>query len=104
MKKLVLDTNVLIKHWRKSRGETLADKTTEDAAAWGRVLGDVQRTKAILTPVYIEFVCGVTNGHEMDLARAYLDHFEIIDEGHITAADWVAARRMAERIPADSKR
>jgi predicted nucleic acid-binding protein len=104
MKKLVQDTSVLIKHWRNSRAGTLSGTTVADVGIWARSLIETQGTNAILTPIYIEFVCGVTNRHEMNLAHAYLDQFEIIDQGDITRADWILARRMAERIPAESSR
>ncbi len=99
MREIILDTNILILHWHQSRGGPLASRTADDAEGWAHKLIQVHQTDAIVTPVYIEFVCGVTNRHEMELSRAYLKPFRVIDEGVITAADWVVARQFAERIP-----
>lgn len=54
-----------------------------------------------MTPVAIEFICGVVDRHEMDLSRAYLGVFEVVDGGVIKESDWAEARRLAERIPTD---
>jgi predicted nucleic acid-binding protein len=99
---VVLDTNVLIRHWRRSRNGSLDDQSASDAEQWTRRLVEIQGTDAIVSPVAIEFVCGVNTHHEMTLARAYLGIFTIIDKGIVKEEDWSEARRMAERIPLDS--
>jgi predicted nucleic acid-binding protein len=64
----------------------------------------INQTNFILTPVYLEFVGGVTDRHEMELAKAFLDVFRILDEGDIRPEDWLGARRLAERIPTNARR
>jgi hypothetical protein len=51
----------------------------------------------------VEFLCGVTDRNEMDLALAFLDAFENIDGGRILPEDWRAAGNRARRIPASRK-
>jgi predicted nucleic acid-binding protein len=101
MRELILDTNVLIGHWhrRKSRGGPLSGKSTADAEQWADELIEIEGTNAIVTPVYLEFVGGPVNGHEMKLTKTYLGRFAIIDGGRVTEEDWAEARRLAERIP-----
>lgn len=52
-----------------------------------------------MTPVLLEFLCGVNDKMEMKLARAFLKAFDPIDQGKILDADWREARRFAERVP-----
>jgi hypothetical protein len=96
---IILATNILILNWRQCRGGSLADRTAADAEEWARRLIKLQKTNAILTPIYLEFVGGVIHQHEMELSKAYLGQFRILDEGEITPADWALARQLAERIP-----
>jgi predicted nucleic acid-binding protein len=100
---LILDTNILINHWHRSRVGPLASKTVADAESGASKLIGIYQTAVIVTPVYLEFVGGVHNAHELRLARAYLNSFRLLDAGKITAEDWNEARRLAERIPRDSK-
>jgi hypothetical protein len=59
MSRRVLDTNILINFWaKKAGGRRSADITPRDAVAWARELIKLQRTDAIITPIYIEYVCG----------------------------------------------
>ena len=102
-RRLILDTNVLIRHWNRSRPKQLDQATTEDAVAWAQKLIQVTRTKATVTPVAVEFVCGVLGRHEMELARAFLSQFVLADDGHITEEDWAHARRLAERVPHETR-
>jgi len=101
MKQFILDTNVLCRHWRRARKGTLKGKTTADAESWARDLIGLLEADAIVTPVAIEFVCGVVDRHEMELSRAFLDVFDLVDGGVITGPDWERARQYAERIPRD---
>jgi predicted nucleic acid-binding protein len=100
---LILDANILINNWHRARGRTLADKTVADAESWASKLIEIYQTAVIVTPVYIEFIGGVHNSHELRLARAYLNSFRLLDGGNITVEDWREARRLAERIPRDSR-
>ena len=100
----VLDTSVLIAQWRKCGGNSPGDKTSMHAQQWARQLIQMHDTTAIVTPVHIEFLAGVTNRHESELARSYLAEFTIIDEGRITETDWKEALRLAQRIPPSGKR
>lgn len=95
----VFDTNLLLAHWNARRPRRLSDNTPDDAATWARDLIRLRGTDSILTPVYLEFVGGAMNGHEMRLSKAFLDQFAVLDGGVITTEDWKAARRLAERIP-----
>lgn len=104
MKQFILDTNVLCRHWRRSRKGTLKGKTTADAESWARNLIRLLETDAIVTPVAIEFVCGVVDRHEMELSRAYLSVFDLVDRGEIKGPDWMLARQLAERIPREAAR
>jgi predicted nucleic acid-binding protein len=100
--KRVLDTNVLINHWIRSLGgRRLSDVRRAQAVAWANRLRELQGSAVILTPIYVEYICGQRNRHELDLARAYLGRFEIADRGNILRQDWDYARRLAERVPRD---
>jgi len=97
----VLDTNRLIAHWWRSRKGPLSQYSREDVAEWARALIGLDGTSAILTPVVIEFLCGARDGHELDLCRAFLDQFEVVDRGNVTSEDWHLAERLAARVPRD---
>jgi predicted nucleic acid-binding protein len=103
MAKLLFDTSALIAHWHRCSRRKLASKTTQDACDWADRLAELHQTRTIVTPVAVEFLAGTRSGHELDLARAYLSRFEVIDGGRITLADWDLARRVAERVPHDGK-
>jgi hypothetical protein len=64
----------------------------------------IHATNSLLTPIYIEYVCGQGSAHEVELARAFLSGFKIADKGQILKADWEHARRIAERVPRDGLR
>lgn len=104
MPRRILDTSVLIRHWHSCGGGAPSDKTVAEASKWGKDLFEIQRSRAILTPVYIEFVAGTTSQHEQKLARSFLEQFDIVDKGDILKQDWSEARRLAERIPSSRKR
>jgi predicted nucleic acid-binding protein len=103
MKRRVLDTSILIGHWRLPRGKTLAGRSARDVAAWAQEVIALYRTDAILTPVQIEMLAGVMSAQELPLAQAYLGEFRCLDEGRISPADWEEARRLAQRVPRDGK-
>jgi predicted nucleic acid-binding protein len=86
----ILDANRLIRHWQRHRPQSVAD-----ARRSARELIKLHGTNAIVTPVAIEFECGTRDQRELELARAYLNEFEIIDGGRILPEDFVQARRLA---------
>lgn len=98
MPKRILDTNVLITHFR--RLGPLKEKSPAEAADWGRKLIDDKGTKAIVLPVVVEILAGVRDSHELALTEAYLGTFLVIDEKKGTPPDcWEEAKRIAKRIP-----
>ena len=101
MRRQLLDSNLLIRHWRLSRRGDLATKTRADAARWAAQLIETRHSRLIATPVVVEFLAGVQSSHELDLARAYLEQFSVIDKGEIPRRDWDEARRLAQRVPPD---
>jgi hypothetical protein len=103
MKKRILDTSILIAHWRKRRGSSLAGKKTSEAGAWAKELVDLYESNAIVTPVYLEMVAGVTGQQELKLTCAYLGQFECVDHGHMLPKDWENAIRLAQRVPKNKK-
>ncbi len=103
MRRKILDTNKLISHWRHSRTLSCDQYTPADARKWARKLIDIYQTNSIVTPVYLEMVGGVQDRSEMHLTKAFLDEFEIIDQGRITPEDWSKAREIAERIRTPSR-
>ncbi len=78
MPKFSLDTNVLISHFNQLR--PLDGKWENEAEQWARSLTSNRETNAILSPVEVEFLCGVVNRHEMRLREAYLRAFEVVDD------------------------
>jgi predicted nucleic acid-binding protein len=104
MKNTVLDTSILINHWRRKRQRPLERYRAADVRKWAKELIAFQDTDAIVTPVYLEMVAGVTNRHELDLTRAYLAEFQCIDERRILEEDWDDAIRRAQRVPASGRR
>ncbi len=103
MEKRLLDTSVLIRHWHRSRTKPLSDHTVTETVAWAKQLIAFQQTNAIATPVYVEFLAGVTSEHEFRLAKAYLGQFQCVDGGHIPSEDWKEANRLAQRVPPHGK-
>jgi predicted nucleic acid-binding protein len=103
MPRELLDTSVLISHWRRCSESRLSDKTPEDASQWAETVIDLRRTRWIASPVLIEFVAGVRSSHELELAHAYLGRFEVIDRGNVSKTCWEEARKIAERVPRDGK-
>lgn len=102
MPRKILDTNVLINFWGlRSNAKATGKCTVAQARAWGDALIKLEDTNAILTPIYIEFVAGTRSVQEIQLARAYLGRFKIVDEGRVLAQDWIEAQRIAERVPYD---
>jgi predicted nucleic acid-binding protein len=102
VKRIILDTSVLIRHWRISveRSRREMDRIHEpEVIEWARELIRLWDTNSIVSPVYLEFVAGCRSQHELRLFDAYLSLFEVVDEGNIPEADWQLANRLARRIP-----
>ena len=98
MPKRALDTNKLIRHWKRYR--PAGEKTEAGAEAWAKKLILIERTDAIVTPVELEMLGGDLNERDRRLTRAFLKPFHVIDRGRILVEDWYEARRLVERIPA----
>jgi len=99
----ILDTNKLISQWKRRRKRPLGDYETSDVEVWAAELIELYETNCILTPVYLEFIGGVIDRREMELSRAFLGAFSILDEGDIRPEDWTKACQLAERIPQDTR-
>lgn len=94
-----MDTNVLIRHWRRSAHGPLELLTVEQARKWANELIAIEECDAIVTPVALEMICGARTNHEVRLSQAFLDVFRLIDGGKVTEGDWEEAHRLARRIP-----
>jgi len=104
MRRRILDTSVLIGHWRQQRTKCAWHEITpEITASWARQLITLLDTRAIVSPVLIEFLAGTQSTQELHLARAYLDEFEVIDQQVTPPSDWMEAQRLAQRIKSDGK-
>lgn len=102
MTKRLLDTSVLIAHWRR-RSTKRSEQTASHAAAFAADLIEKVGSSAIATPVFIEFIAGFRSNQELKLAEAYLAEFEVIDRQDIPPSDWRDAIRLAKRVPKDRK-
>lgn len=100
MARRILDTSILIRHWQRHAPSI---RNADDAATLADVLAAMYDTRAILTPVSIEFIAGVRTAIELEHVRAYLGRLEIVDGGRILKEDWQTARKLAERVPRDGK-
>jgi predicted nucleic acid-binding protein len=99
----ILDTSVLISYWHKRRSAKQAEPTPDDVRRWGRELIRLRRTDAIVTPVRLEFFAGAHSRDELDLFKAFLEPFQVVDDGQVTPEDWDRAFKYAERVPKDGK-
>src|SRR5208282_6526749 len=100
----VLDTSILISHWRRCRSaRPLAQINETEAESWALRLIEIERSEAIVTPVLIEFLCGIRDKREMILARAFLKPFKAIDDRRTLKRDWQEALRLAERVSANRR-
>jgi predicted nucleic acid-binding protein len=102
MGKRCLDTNILINHFLRLR--PLGNKTVRDAEAWAHALISERSANVILSPMVIEFLCGILDQNEVDLREAYLKPFLVMDRQRITVGDWREARRIAKYAGAQAKR
>lgn len=104
MRRRILDTSVLIRHWSRRGGNSPADKTVQQARAWAAEVTTTFRSRAIVSPTYLEFVCGTTGADQLVLAEEYLAAFEVVDQWEIRPEDLEEARRLARRVPPDGRR
>lgn len=102
MPKRIFDSNRLIKQFRLLR--PYAGKNPADAKRCAGELIEAFGTDAIVSPVEIEFLAGIVDPHEMDLAEAFLQRFRIIDERRTPPEDWLEARRIAKHVVRNSGR
>ena len=99
MPKAILDTNVLISHWRKQRSKLSGRPVKkEDCAAWARELIDFRRSGAIVEPVYIEFICWARTKDELELLEEFLRYFDRVDRGRVLPEDWERAKDYARKL------
>jgi hypothetical protein len=81
MRHIVLDTTMLIAQWRRRRSSRpLTELDEAEVERWARQLIEIERSDATVTPVLLEFLCGVGDKREMILARAFLKPFKAIDD------------------------
>ncbi len=99
----ILDTSVLLRHWKRRSGASLAGGTTNDAQRWATEAIDLFRSNVIVTAVYVEFIAGVRSSDELKLAERYLAQFRILDDGESTEDDWEEVKRIARRVPRSGK-
>jgi predicted nucleic acid-binding protein len=103
MGRRVLDTSILINHWNRSfKGKSSNQIAKRQAVQCARRLIELQDTNAILSPIYVEYLCGPQGAGEVENARAYLDEFEIVDHGKILPVDWQESKRIAGRVSRSS--
>lgn len=104
MRKRILDTNKLINHWTAEWNKAKNHRTQltkEDTRQWARNLIATVQNDIILTPIYLEFIAGTRSSNELELARAFLQEFNCIDNCEITFQDWREAERYASHVPND---
>lgn len=103
MSGLVLDTSVLATWWRRKGGQGPLDRMPRRVDKWARELIRIRGADRIVSPVYLEFVCGMNSATRLSYAEQFLDQFQVLDDWHIADADWSEARRIARRIPSDGR-
>lgn len=99
MRRIVLDTSILIGCWHSNRSKSKGELTPKAVQGWARQLTKDQGTDAIVTPVVVEMLCGVMGREQLVLTRAFLECFRVIDDGNIPKGDWEEAIRLAQRTP-----
>ena len=99
MARIILDTNILIKHWHDQRLRS----TVQSPSRWAKVVIHNYGTNYIVTPVRIEFLSGTRSASEDAMAREFLAEFSVLDKGHISDRDWQLAEQIARRVPQNGK-
>lgn len=102
MPQRILDTVILVRHWRESRRGRQRSSIAE-AKRWARNLIELRQTNLIVTPVRLEFLAGTRTSEELRLSRAFLAAFTVADQGRIVDEDWQRALALVERIPPDGR-
>ncbi len=103
MRQVVLDSALLVAHWNRCRRGPLERYREPDVAGWAQKLIAIERSDAIVTPVVLELTCGVLSKRGLQLTRAYLGEFMVIDQGAVLNEDWREALRLAARVPRNGK-
>lgn len=103
MQRLILDSCVLVDHWRRCWSQSSRKRTAPRPRDWAAKLIELYRTDAIVTPVSVEFLVGFTNSRELEQARIFLQEFHCVDEQDIPKDDWHHTLRLARRIPHHGK-
>lgn len=93
----ILDTNVLINHWRRFDSKGLK-RTAGEMKAHAEELIEIQGTNLIVSPVLIEFLAGATSSDELKLYLAFLQPFKNFDNGDIPPRDWKQSERFAKWV------
>lgn len=101
MARLCLDTQILILDF--NRHKPLTGKSEKDAQEWARSLIDQYQAPWSVSPVEVEFLCGISNEHERRLREAYFAQFQIADGHSTTPVDWQEARRIAKHAGHEPK-
>ena len=96
MAKRVLDTNILVTGFREL--QPYASRRPADAERQAQGLLKSRDADGIVSPVEVEFLCGIVDRHQMELAEAYLEQFPVLDRGLTPVEDWSEARRLAKHI------
>ena len=97
----VLDSNYLFKIWR---GELPAPGGHGRVSSVELAIAAAQRWlksspgDCIVTPVRLEFLCGIRQADETAWAEAFLNRFVLLDEGKVIQEDWSFAERLAKRV------
>jgi len=100
MAKRLFDTSFLIDHWRQFPDES--ERTEAASRGWAKQLIEIHSTNLICTPVLIEVLAGTRDRRDLELHRAYLGEFNLIDELRIPPAVWQRAQELAQRVRSDT--
>lgn len=102
MSRMILDTSYLIAFWKRKL-QSSAAPSLANARAWAIELCELQGTNAIVSPVYVEFVCGARTSGETRLFESFLSAFRLLDAWEIRRSDWDEALRIARRVPQNGR-
>ena len=106
MKLRVLDTNRLIKLWRGQLSQHARFQKVDSLSSARRTAREWRKQNpvhAIVTPVKLEFLCGIRQKEQLEWADAFLGEFELIDGGKIKDKDWKIALDLARDIRKKSR-
>jgi predicted nucleic acid-binding protein len=103
MARRLLDTSVLVSWWRRKGGRGSLEKIDDDVRNWSEELLELHAAAGIVSPVYIEFVCGFTESRRLHLGELFLEVFDVLDHWKVGKRDLDEARNIARRIPRNRK-